>query len=89
MSLQSWIDDERASGGVHGSNQLGILDILNGKLTLIIPMFIISVLTEKGNSVLGVIRISGWHVHIINEVNELTLANWSKSLTSLFLKHLL
>jgi len=86
MSLETWVNDERTSGWVHSCNQLGVLDILKGKLALIIPMLIISMLSEESNSILGVIWISGWHVHIINEVNKLVFTNWGESLTSFLFK---
>ena len=89
MSLETWIDEEGTSSWVHGSDQLGVLDILKGKLALIIPMLIVSVLSEKSNGTLGVIRITHWHVHVIHEVDELVLTNWSECLTSFLFKQLL
>ena len=52
-------------------------------------MLIISVLSKKGNGILCIICISCWHIHVINEVDELVLANWCESLTSFLLKLLL
>ena len=89
MSLETWIDEEGTSSWVHGSDQLGVLDILKGKLALIIPMLVVSVLSEKSNGTLGVIRITHGHVHVIDEVDELILTNWSECLTSFLFKQLL
>jgi hypothetical protein len=46
------------------------------------------VLSKESNSVLSIIWISSWHVHIIHEIHELELAWWCKGFTSLLLKHL-
>jgi len=89
VSLESWVDNERTSSWIHGSNQLGVLDVLKSKLTLVIPMLIVSVLSQQSNGVLGIIWISLWHVHVINEVDELVLSNWSEGLTSFLLELLL
>jgi len=89
MSLETWVNEERTGSWVHGSDQLSVLDILKGKLALIIPMLVVSVLSEKSNGTLGVIRITHWHIHIIHEVDELVLTNWSECLTSFLFKQLL
>jgi len=52
-------------------------------------MLIISVLSEKCNGILCVIRITSWHVHIINKVKHLEFTNWGECLTSFLLKALL
>jgi hypothetical protein len=49
-------------------------------------MLVVSVLTEKSDGVLSVVGISGWHVHVIDEVDQLILANGSISFTGLFLE---
>jgi len=89
MSLKTWVNEERTGSWVHGSDQLSVLDILEGKLTLIIPMLVVSVLSEKSNSTLGVIWITHWHVHVIDEVDELEFTNWGECLTSFLFKDLL
>lgn len=89
MSLESWINEEGTSCWVHGSDKLGIFDFLHQKFIFVIPMLVISVLSEKSDSILGIIRISSWHVQVINEIDELARSLRSKHLTSLFLKVLL
>ena len=45
-------------------------------------MLVVLVLTDKSDSTLGVIVIESGHVKIIDEVDELVLANRSVDLTS-------
>ena len=89
MSLKSWVHNEGTSSWVHSSNKLGILDVLKCELGLIIPMLVISVLSEESNSVLGIIWISSWHVQVIHEVNKLSLSLWSIQSTGFLLQVLL
>jgi len=86
MSLESWVNNERTGSWVHSGNKLGVLDIFKRKFTLIIPMLIISMLSEKGNGILCVIWISSWHVHVINKVNELSLSLGGIQSTSFLLE---
>ena len=69
MSLESWVDYERTSSWVNGGDKLSVLDILQTEFALVVPMLIISVLSQESNGVLGIIWISSWHVQVINEVN--------------------
>ena len=62
MALESRIDLERTSCGVHASCVQGILDILESKLSSIIPVIIILVLSQKRDSSLSIVRIKGWHI---------------------------
>jgi hypothetical protein len=86
VSLESWVDSERTSSWVHGSDKLRVLNFLHQEFVLIIPMLVVSVLSEESNSGLGIIRISCWHVQVIDEVDELACSLWSKHLTSFLLK---
>ena len=52
-------------------------------------MLVVSVLSEESNSILGIIWITSWHIHIINEIDQLEFTNWSKCLTCFLLKALL
>lgn len=89
MSLQSRIDNERTSSWVHGSNELSVLDFFHCQFTLIVPMLVISMLSQKSNGVLGIIRISLRHVQVITEINQFICSFWCENLTRLFLKVLL
>lgn len=89
MSLKTWVNDEGTSRWVHGSNQLGVFDVHERELVLVIPMLIVPMLSKESNSSLGVIGIGTWHVEIINEVDEFLRASWSEQSTSLLLKLLL
>lgn len=51
-------------------------------------MLIISMLSNKCNSILSVIWISGWHVHVINEVKHLVFSKWGIVNTSFLFKEL-
>jgi len=50
-------------------------------------MLVILMLTQKGNSRLGIVLVKHGHVQVINELKELVLAEGSKSATSLLFKH--
>ena len=89
MSLKTWVDDECTSSGVHGSNELGILDVHKRQLVLVIPMLVVSVLSEKSNGGLSIIWIWARHVEIINEIEKLLGSSWCVKLTSFLLKLLL
>ena len=89
MSLQSWVHDEGTSSWVHGGAKLGVLDILQGELALVVPMLVVSVLSQESDSVLGVVWIPSWHVQVINEIDELSSTLWSIQSTSLLLEVLL
>jgi hypothetical protein len=86
MSLKTRVDNERTSSWVHCANKLSVEDLKKLKLSLIIPMLIISVLTEKSNSTLSIKLISCRHVQVINEVNKSVFTNWTISSTGLLLK---
>lgn len=89
MPLESCVHDERTSSWVHSCNQLSVFDIFKSKLTLVIPMLVVSMLSQESNGILRVIRISCWHVHVINKVEKLEFTNWGEGLTSFLLKLLL
>ena len=52
-------------------------------------MLIVLVLTDKGDGTLSIILIESGHVEIINEVDELILADWSINFTGSTLELLL
>ena len=89
VALQTWIDDEGTSSGIHRCDVHSALDLLNCELCTIVPMLVVFVLANEGDSTLGVIRIKSGHVKIINEVNELILANRPIDLSSSTLELLL
>lgn len=89
VTLQTRVDDERTSSGVHSSDIHSALDLLDGELYAIVPMLVVLVLTHEGNGALGVITIESGHVKIINEVDELVFADGAVDLTSSSLKLLL
>jgi len=82
MPLEPWIDLETTSRGVHASNHLSVLDIFQNQLLPVIPMLVVLVLSEESNSCLCVVRVKLRHVHVIDEVNQLVLANGGKCFTS-------
>jgi hypothetical protein len=49
-------------------------------------MLVVLVLTEEGNGSLGLVRILSGHVQVINELEELVLAEGSEGLTGLLLE---
>ena len=83
VTLQTWVHEEGTSSGVHTGNEEGVLDLLKGQLCLVIPMVVVLELSNESNSTLCVIGIKSWHVEIINEVDQLILADWSKVPSSL------
>ena len=89
MPLQSWIDNERTSSWVHSSDQLSVLDVLERKFVLVIPVLVVSVLSQQSDGILGVVRVSGWHVHVVHEVDQFVLAQRSVRSTCFLLQVLL
>lgn len=89
VTLQARVNRERTGSGVHGSAVHGALDLLDGELCAIIPMLVVLVLTHEGDGRLGVVLIEGGHVKIIDEVDELELADGTVDLTGSALKLLL
>ena len=89
VALKTRVNDERTSRGIHRCDVHSALDLLNCELCTIVPMLVVFVLANEGDSTLGVIRIKSGHVKIINEVNELILANRPIDLASSTLELLL
>lgn len=46
--LQSGINGEATSGGVHAGHILGVVDLLKGQLGTVIPMAVVNVLSDQG-----------------------------------------
>lgn len=89
VSLKTGVDVERTGSGVHASGVEGVFDVFKTELVAIIPVLVILVLSQERDGSLSVVRIKSGHVEIINEIDELELANWGISSTCLFLKLLL
>jgi hypothetical protein len=89
MSLKTWVDEECTSSWIHRCNKLGVVDILQSQLVLIIPMLVVSVLSQQCNGSLGIVWIWTWHVQIINEVDQLLGGRWCIQFTCFLLKLLL
>ena len=51
-------------------------------------MLVVLVLSNEGDSSLGVVGIKLWHVKIIDEVDQLVLGYWSIDSTCLLFKRL-
>ena len=47
VSLQPWVDGEATSSGVHASNILNIVDLLENHLVPIIPVLVVQVLSYQ------------------------------------------
>ena len=89
VTLQTRVDHEGTGSWVHSGNIHGALNFLNSELGSVIPMLVVLVLTDKGDGTLSIILIESGHVEIINEVDELVLADGSVDLTSSTLELLL
>ena len=89
MSLKTRVDVESTSSWIHCGNELGVLDVHKRQLVLIIPMLIVSVLSEESNSCLGVIRIWTRHVQIVHEVDQFFGSLRSKQSTGFLFQLLL
>lgn len=89
VSLKTRVHHERSSSGVHGSHIQGRLDVFKGEFGAIVPMLVIFVLAHESNSRLRFIFVQHWHVQIVNEIDELILANGSISASCSLLELLL
>lgn len=89
MTLESGVDKEGTGGGVHGTDVEGVLDFLEHQLGAIVPMAVVLVLTDESDGRLRVVSIELGHVKIIDEVDELELANGGVGARHLLLELLL
>ena len=89
VTLETWVNDEGTSSWVHGSDVHGALDLLDSELCSVVPMLVVLVLTHESDGTLSIILIESGHVEIINEVDELVLADRAVNLTGSTLKLLL
>lgn len=80
--------EEGTCTGIQSRKSLCVDNVLQGKFSDIIPMLVVSVLSQKTDSTLGVILIELWHVQIINKVNKFLLPGWTKLFSSNFLQEL-
>lgn len=89
MSLQSWVDGETSSCGIHAGNVLTVVDVLGCQLVPVIPMVVIQMLPDQSVRLDSSISVHFRHVHVIQEINQFLVAWWSKVLASLLLQRLL
>ena len=89
VALKTWVHDKRTCSRIHRCDVHSALDFLNCELGTIIPVLVVFVLTNEGNSTLRIIEVESGHVKIINEVNELILADRPVDLASSTLELLL
>ena len=82
VALQTGVDNEGTSCGIHRSHIHRALDLLDSELLSVIPVSIVLVLTDESDGTLSIILIESWHVQVIDEVDQLVLANWSIDFTS-------
>ena len=77
VSLQSRIDGETASRGIHAGHVLHIVDVLLGEFGSAVPMAVVHVLTDESVGPNSTIGINLRHVHVIQEVDQLLLSRWT------------
>jgi hypothetical protein len=85
-TLETGVHEEGTGGGVHSADVHSVLNILKGELVAIKPMLVVLVLTKEGNGRLSVVLVEHGHVEIINELEQLVLAEGGIGATSLLLK---
>ena len=88
MSHIPWIDKEGTCRRVHSCQSLGVDDILQSKLTHVVPVFVVCMLSQQTNCRLGIIDIQLWHVEIVNEIDQLDLTRRPKLFASFLFKGL-
>ena len=71
VALESRVDGEAASSGVHAGNILHIVDLLEGEFGPVIPVLVVQVLADECVGLHGAIGVHLRHVHVVNEVNQL------------------
>lgn len=93
MSLISRVHVERSRRRVHAGQMLAVHDLLNGQFANIVPMCVVSMLSQKRDSGLSVIRIQLGHIQIIDVINHFDFTAWAVLLTGQLLqrslKHIL
>lgn len=87
-SLQTGVDEEGTGSWVHCCDVLSVLNVSESPLgAAFVPMLVVFVLTEQGNSILSLIGVKLGHVQIIDELKELVLAEGGIGLTRLLFEH--
>ena len=81
VALQTWVDDKGTSSWIHRSHVHRALDLFDGELLSVVPVSVVLVLTDQSDGTLRIILIESWHVKVINEVDQLVLANRSVDFT--------
>lgn len=84
MSLISRINKEWSSSWVHTGQMLAINNFLDGQFSNIIPMLIISMLSQKSDWGLSVVRVQLRHIEIIDVIDHFYFSSRAVLLTSQF-----
>ena len=71
VALQSWVDGETSSGGVHGGHVLCVVDLLQIELVPAVPVAIVHVLSDDCVRAHRPVAVDLGHVHVIQEVDQL------------------
>ena len=69
VALETWVDHEGTSGGIHRSHVHSALDFFNRELLSVVPMRVVFVLANESNGTLRIIDVESWHIKIIDEVD--------------------
>ena len=67
MSLVSGIDEEGASGVVHGSQVLAFRNEFEAPIGSIVPMLVVSMLAEQFDGILSIVLVELLHIEIVDE----------------------
>jgi hypothetical protein len=84
MSLISGIDEERSCSGVHAGQMLAIHNFLNRQFSNVVPVLVISVLSQEGDRSLSVIRVQLGHIQIIDVIYHFYFTSGAVLLTCQF-----
>jgi hypothetical protein len=89
VPLESWVDVEGSTCRVHGSDKHAALNNLKSQLCSVVPMLVILMLPYECNGSLSIISIEHGKIDVIDEPDELELAQRSVCYTGSLLDVLL
>lgn len=86
MSLISGVHVEGTGTGVHTGQVLAVDDFLNGQFADVIPMLVVSMLSQKSNGSLGIVRVELRHIEVVDVIDHSDLSSGTVLLTSQLLQ---
>mmetsp|Transcript_146757 Transcript_146757/g.471071 ORF Transcript_146757/g.471071 Transcript_146757/m.471071 type:complete len:738 (-) Transcript_146757:5257-7470(-) len=89
VALQARVHNVGTGRRVHARDVLRVADVLHRDLASVPPVAVVLLLLQKLDGTLRVVLVKGWHVQVINEVDELQFSWRSVQLSGFLLQRIL